>query len=69
MDKIFAQHGRNAAPNRPVNPEQEQRSDAVASTSGTGADAKKLPKGVVLGKDGKPYALSSPLPPPLSFSY
>ena len=62
MDKIFAPQGKNAASNRPANPEHEQRSDALASTSDTGADAKKLPKGVVLGKDGKPYAL----PPPAS---
>ena len=66
MENFFAQQLKKSEQSTQRKPEQEQGNDAVASTAGTGTgtgtETKKLPKGVVLGKDGKPYVATFLLP-------
>jgi len=55
MDKSFAQQLKKIEQSSQQKTEQEPGNGAVASTgAGIGTEAKKFPKGVVLGKDGKP---------------
>lgn len=57
MDKFFTDHIRQSKKGQAGNPIQQRDGD-----DGVTADepAKKFPRGVVLGKDGKPYGPTSP---------
>ena len=52
MDRIFAEAAKGAQPRKPADDEKQATPSAAGAV---GPDGQPLPKGVVLGPDGKPY--------------